>query len=73
MQQLHHIDAELHRLHDTPDPQQHSQIHERAARLLPDPAEQRFHLTHAWVYALVHGEPTNIDRLETTLRQLDAL
>lgn len=74
MQQLLHIDAELHRLHDdAPNPQQHSRIHERTARLLPDPADQRFHLTHVWTYALVHGEPTNADRLETTLRQLDAL
>ncbi len=35
--------------------------------------ERRFHLTHAWVYALVDGDDARVGPLETRLREVGGL
>ena len=42
--------------------------HEAAAALQADPAARRFHLTRAWVHALVAGDDAATTRLEAALR-----
>jgi len=50
-----------------------SALHEQAAALMTDPTARRFHLTHAWVHALVAGDEARIATLEHQLRALDGL
>jgi len=64
------VDAALTRLHGR---QEHaadlSALHEEAATNFAETAEERrFHLTHAWVYALVQGDEARIALLEDRLR-----
>lgn len=69
------VDAALTRLHGR---QEHaaelSALHEEAATVFAETAaERRFHLTHAWVYALVTGDDARIDVLEAELRRAGGL
>lgn len=65
---LEALDAGLKRLHDGGDPAELSALHERAAAALGDADAARFHLTHAWVFALVTGDDARIAALEERLR-----
>ncbi|MEM9012508.1 MAG: hypothetical protein AAGE18_14875 [Pseudomonadota bacterium] len=67
------LDAALHRLHGTPAARELSLLHEEAAGLFDDTGSRRFHLTHAWIYALVAGEGARIGALEAELRALGGL
>ena len=68
------LNEELTRLHnDTAHAKRLSELHEEAAGLMTDPAERRFQLTHAWVFAMVDGEETRAARLERELRDLGGL
>ena len=49
------INAELTRLHGGPEAARLSELHIMACQLKNDAGWRRFHLTHAWVYALVAG------------------
>ena len=69
------VDAALTRLHGR---QEHaaelSALHEEAATVFAATAdERRFHLTHAWVYALVDGDDARIAVLERQLRDMGGL
>jgi len=69
------VDAALTRLHGR---QEHaadlSALHEEAAAdFSKTAAERRFHLTHAWVYALVDGDDTRVAMLEDRLRKAGGL
>ena len=50
-----------------------SDLHARAAERQTDPAARRFHLTHAWVHALVTGDAARTAPLEAALRDLGGL
>ncbi len=69
------VDADLTRLHGRQDcASQLSALHEEAANDFAVTAEERrFHLTHAWVYALVDGDDARIVTLEDQLRRLGGL
>ncbi|RED13189.1 hypothetical protein [Pontivivens insulae] len=67
------IDAELHALHGGPDAARLSALHEEALPHMPTMQEQRFQLTHAWIYALVHGDEARICKLEQQLTDLGGL
>lgn len=67
------LNAELIALHGSKKTARLSVLHESAARLLDGRQAQRFHLTHAWVYALVAGDEARIKFLETRLKNLGAL
>jgi hypothetical protein len=41
--------------------------------LLSEPGARRFHLTHAWVFALEAGHARAVDGLEAELRALGGL
>lgn len=64
------VDAALTRLHGRQDCAfQLSALHEEAAADFADtPDERRFHLTHAWVYALVDGDDARVTTLERLLK-----
>lgn len=64
------VDAALTRLHGRQDcADQLSALHEEAAANFAETAEERrFHLTHAWVYALVDGSDARVALLEDRLR-----
>ncbi len=64
------VDAALTRLHGRQDcAAQLSALHEEAATDFAGSVEERrFHLTHAWVYALVDGSDARIALLEDRLR-----
>ena len=69
------VDAALTRLHGR---QEHaaelSALHQEAATVFAATAdERRFHLTHAWVYALVDGDEARVEALENRLRYLGGL
>ena len=69
------VDEALTRLHGR---QEHaaelSALHEEAAADFATTAEERrFHLTHAWVYALVLGDDDRSAALETELRRIGGL
>lgn len=69
------VDAALTRLHGR---QEHaadlSALHEEAAADFATTAEERrFHLTHAWVYALVTGDDARSETLEAELRRIGGL
>lgn len=67
------LDARMRALHDSGQHGELSHLHEEAAtRPLPLEA-RRFHLTHAWVYALVEGDAPHVARLEDQLRVLGGL
>lgn len=48
-------------------------LHRRAAEVVELLPERRFHLTHAWIYALVSGQVEAADALERELRALGGL
>lgn len=51
-----------------------SALHEEAATDFAETTdERRFHLTHAWVYALVDGDDARIAVLEQQLRDMGGL
>ncbi len=69
------VDAELTRLHGR---QEHaadlSALHEEAAAdFAATQNERRFHLTHAWVYALVDGDDARVDILQAELIAIGGL
>ena len=69
------MDAALTRLHGR---QEHaaelSALHEEAASDFAGTAdERRFHLTHAWVYALVDSDDARVNALESRLRAVGGL
>lgn len=65
------LDAELTALHnDVAHARRLSALHEEAAGLAGDPAERRFQLTHAWVFALVDGDDDRAARLEAELKKI---
>lgn len=61
------LDAALRRLHGGPDAAALSATHEAAAALLAEPGARRFHLTQAWVYAMVAGDAAAEARLQALL------
>ncbi len=67
------LDAELRRLHGSGDARALTTLHLQAAALMPAPGARRFHLTHAWVYALVAGDSERVDHLERELRAAGGL
>ena len=68
------LNEELTRLHnDTAHAKRLSELHEEAAGLMTDPAERRFQLTHAWVFAMVDGDERRAERLAGDLRGLGGL
>ncbi|MEM8872569.1 MAG: hypothetical protein AAGE38_19370 [Pseudomonadota bacterium] len=48
-------------------------LYHQAADLMTLSQARRFHLTHAWVYALEAGDETTIEALERELRALGGL
>ena len=50
-----------------------SRLHEEAAAIMDNRPEARFHLTHAWVYALVDGDGERVAKLEARLRAMGGL
>ncbi len=67
------LDAELVRLHGRAEAAPRlSALHEMAAEEAA-PGARRFHLTHAWVFALVAGEEARAARLEQALRDAGGL
>ena len=67
------LDAELRRLHGSARAAELSALHERAAALLPAAGARRFHLTHAWVFALEAGDEARAAALEGRLRAAGGL
>jgi hypothetical protein len=67
------LDHELKRLHGSDAHIALSSLHEEAALAMPSKAERRFHLTHAWVYALVTGDDRRVQHLESQLKTLGGL
>ena len=69
------VDAALTRLHGRHEhAAELSALHEEAATDFAETVEERrFHLTHAWVYALVTGDDARAIRLEGDLRRLGGL
>jgi hypothetical protein len=64
---LARIGAKLDRLHGRNCPRCLSWLHAEAAALLEAPQARRFHLTHAWVFALVAGDWARAAELEARL------
>jgi len=62
------LDADLRRLHGSGDARALSDLHVRAEAFVRAPGARRFHLTQAWVYALVDGDENRIEALECDLR-----
>ena len=68
------IDAALRALHGVGPARDLSRLHVHAAELVgADAGARRFHLTHAWVFALEAGDTAESDRLEAALRALGGL
>lgn len=67
------IDAALKADPEGRNPARLAKLHEEAAALLSTAEEQRFHLTHAWVYALVSGNTAQSNALEKRLTSLGGL
>ncbi len=69
------VDADLTRLHGRQDcAYQLSALHEEAAdHFAKTEDERRFHLTHAWVYALVDGHDARVTSLERLLKEAGGL
>jgi hypothetical protein len=67
------IDAQMRALHDSGAHDTLSRLHEEAASRPLPMEERRFHLTHAWVYALVEGDTARVTSLERELRALGGL
>ena len=57
------IDAELKRLHGTDAAEHLSRLHLDAAALIDESDARRFHLTHAWVFALEAGNGALLDAI----------
>lgn len=69
------LNEELTRLHGQ---QEHaarlSALHEQAANhFANDRGTQRFHMTHAWIYALVDGDDEREESLALQLRKIGGL
>lgn len=60
-------------LRTTTDAAARVELHRRAAEVVDLPPERRFHLTQAWIYALVSGQGEVADALEQELRTLGGL
>lgn len=69
------LDEELTRLHGQLDHAARlSDLHQDAAVVFDnDMRAERFHLTHAWVYALVDGDDARVGELEARLMELGGL
>lgn len=68
------IDARLKHLHGQLEAAAElSDLHEQAAQLTNVSGDHRFHITHAWVFALVAGDDARIALLEARLRALGGL
>lgn len=67
------LDARLLALHGSGRSAELSRAHEQAAELVGDDLGRRFHLTHAWVFALEAGDEPRIAALESRLSALGAL
>ena len=67
------IDAALRALHGSGRAAELSALHAQAAGLNSGPASRRFHLTHAWVFALEAGDADAAGRLEAALREAGGL
>jgi hypothetical protein len=67
------IDAALKRLHGTGAASELSGLHAQAASRLGDPDAIRFHLTHAWVFAMEAGEEARALELSAALREMGGL
>ncbi|MGB0928353.1 MAG: hypothetical protein ACPGVA_14150 [Pikeienuella sp.] len=69
------INEELTRLHgQLAHAPRLCQLHQQAAaHFVNDEGAVRFHLTHAWVYALVAGDEAETAQLETRLQALGGL
>ena len=51
------LDRALTRLHGSGRAAELSRLHEQAVALMEEDGARRFHLTHAWVFALEAGAP----------------
>jgi hypothetical protein len=67
------IDADLKRLHGTGSSAELSRLHQDAAGRLSDPRAIRFHLTHAWVFAMEAGDSARAERLAAELRRMGGI
>ncbi len=67
------LDAALRALHGSGRAAELSALHEAAAALVAAPGAGRFHLTHAWVFALEAGDAAAVARLEAELARLGGL
>ena len=62
------LDAALTRLHGSGAAADLAALHAKAATALShDPLAERFHLTHAFVYALVSGDDASVHAFEQRL------
>ncbi|MEO1199415.1 MAG: hypothetical protein AAFX39_09295 [Pseudomonadota bacterium] len=67
------LDVALKALHGTGAAGELSRLHETAAEMMADSASRRFHLTHAWVFALEAGDVERSNSLEAKLCALGGL
>ena len=67
------LDADLRAAHDGDDWAHLSALNRAAAAQGASDAEERFFLTHAWVFALVEGNAAAVADLETRLKALGGL
>ncbi len=71
---LEELDREMRALHEGGAPIRRCEVHEQAADLLgTDPNARRFHLTHAFVFALEAGDWPRAAGLERALREAGGL
>ncbi|MFQ5623274.1 MAG: hypothetical protein ACE5FS_07740 [Paracoccaceae bacterium] len=71
--QADEIDRQLRELHGGAEVLRLSDLHLRAAEIMDSRKGRRFHLTQAWVFALVAGDARRVSLLERELRSLGAL
>lgn len=64
------LDARLAALHLNGPPQDRAAAYEDAASAMDDPKAARFHLTHAYVFALEAGDELTASRLKSQLADL---
>ncbi len=67
------LDSELISLHQRAEAAPRLSLLHEAAAEGAEPGARRFHLTHAWVFALVAGEEARAARLEQALREAGGL
>ncbi|QHQ34969.1 hypothetical protein [Algicella marina] len=73
MDRVARIDAALKADPQGTNPGALSQRHCEAASLQTSPEARRFHLTHAWIFALVAGDEVATASLESALREAGGL